>query len=128
MEQFRLRYGVQIGLRLLSNFPAAPRDIVRQVCLNRGLQNTMKALILYVGFVVAWTAAGVLISSYIERATSPQISTIVLLAMFFSGLVVSWIATVFVMDGSLNNFFAEREQIEAERVGKLYMNRTDLHD
>jgi RsiW-degrading membrane proteinase PrsW (M82 family) len=70
----------------------------------------MKALILYVGFVIAWAAAGVLIASYIERVTSPQIGTIVLLAMFFSGLVVSWIATVFVMDGSLNNFFAEREQ------------------
>ena len=83
----------------------------------------MKGLLLYVGFVVAWTAAGVLIS-----VTSPQIGTIVLLAMFFSGLVVSWIVTVFVMDGSLNNFFAEREQLEAERVGKLYMNRTDLHD
>jgi hypothetical protein len=48
--------------------------------------------------------------------------------MFFSGLVVSWIATVFVMDGSLNNFFAEREQLEAERVGKLYMNRTNPKD
>ncbi|MGA8226310.1 MAG: hypothetical protein WCA55_07270, partial [Xanthobacteraceae bacterium] len=51
-----------------------------------------------------------------------------LLAMFFSGLVVSWIATVFVMDGSLNNFFAEREQLEAERIGKLYMNRTNAKD
>jgi len=85
----------------------------------------MKDLLLYVGFVVAWTAAGVLIASYIDRVTSHQIGSIVLLAMFFSGLVVSWIATVFVMDGSLNNFFAEREQLEAERVGKLYMNRTN---
>jgi hypothetical protein len=85
----------------------------------------MKALILYAGFVIAWTAAGVLAGSYIERVTSPQIGTIVMLAMLFSGLVVSWIATVFVMDGSLNNFFAEREQLEAERIGKLYMNRTN---
>jgi RsiW-degrading membrane proteinase PrsW (M82 family) len=85
----------------------------------------MKALILWVGFVIAWTAAGVLIASYIERVTSPEIGTIVLLAMFFSGLVVSWIATVFVMDGSLKNFTAEREQLEAERIGKLYMNRTN---
>ena len=85
----------------------------------------MKALILYGGFVIAWTAAGVLISSYIERVTSPQIGTIVLLAMFFSGLVVSWIATVFVMDGSLKNFTAEREQLEAERIGRDYMNRTN---
>jgi biotin transporter BioY len=85
----------------------------------------MKALILYAGFVIAWTAAGVLISSYVERITSPQIGTIILLAMFFSGLVVSWIATVFVMDGSLKNFTAEREQIEAERIGKEYMARTN---
>jgi hypothetical protein len=53
----------------------------------------MKGLILYAGFVIAWTVASVLIASYIERVTSPQIGTIVLLAMFFSGLVVSWIAT-----------------------------------
>jgi RsiW-degrading membrane proteinase PrsW (M82 family) len=88
----------------------------------------MKALILYAGFVAAWTAAGVLIDSYIERVTSPQIGTIVLLGMFFSGLVVSWIATVFVMDGSLKNFFAEREQLEAERIGREYMNRTNPTD
>ena len=88
----------------------------------------MKGLLLYVGFVIAWTSAGVLIGSYLERVTSPQIGTVVMLAMFFSGLVVSWIATVFVMDGSLNNFFAEREQLEAERVGKLYMNRTNPKD
>jgi RsiW-degrading membrane proteinase PrsW (M82 family) len=88
----------------------------------------MKGLLLYVGFVIAWTAAGVLIASYFDRVTSHQIGSIVLLAMFFSGLVVSWIATVFVMDGSLNNFLAEREQLEAERVGKLYMNRTNPKD
>jgi RsiW-degrading membrane proteinase PrsW (M82 family) len=88
----------------------------------------MKGLLLYVGFVIAWTAAGVLIASYIDRVTSHQIGSIVLLAMFFSGLVVSWIATVFVMDGSLNNFFAEREQLEAERIGRQYMNRTNPTD
>jgi RsiW-degrading membrane proteinase PrsW (M82 family) len=85
----------------------------------------MKGLLLYVGFVIAWTAAGVLIASYIDRVTSHQIGSIVLLAMFFSGLVVSWIATVFLMDRSLNNFFAEREQLEAERIGREYMNRSD---
>jgi hypothetical protein len=84
----------------------------------------MKALILYVGFVIAWTAAGVYIGSLIERQTSPEIGTVVMLAMFFSGLVVSWVATVFVMDKSLNNFFAEQDQIEAERKGREYMNRS----
>ena len=84
----------------------------------------MKALILFAGFVIASTAAAVLIGTFIERQTSPQVGTIVMLALFFSGIVVSWIATVFVMDGSLNNFHAEREQIEAEKRGKEYMART----
>ena len=84
----------------------------------------MKALILFAGFVIASTAAAALLGTFIERETSPQVGTIVMLAMFFGGIVVSWIATVFVMDGSLNNFYAEREQIEAERQGREYMERS----
>jgi hypothetical protein len=86
----------------------------------------MKALLLFAAFVMAWTAAGVLISSYVDRLASPGIGSIVLLAMFFSGLVVSWVATVFVMDGSLKNFHGEKEQVEAERIGREYMNRSNL--
>jgi len=86
----------------------------------------MKALILFAGFVIASTAAAVLLGTFIERQTSPQVGTIVMLAMFFGGIVVSWVATVFVMDGSLNNFYAEREQIEAERQGREYMERSNL--
>ena len=81
----------------------------------------MKALLLFVAFVVATTAAAVLIGSSIERQTSAQVGTVVMLAMFFGGIVVSWIGTVFVMDGSLNNFYAEKEQIEAEKKGRQYM-------
>jgi hypothetical protein len=84
----------------------------------------MKALILYGGFVIASTAAAVLIGSYIEHQTSPQVGTVVMLALFFTGLVVSWIATVFIMDGSLKNFFAEQDQVEVERKGREYMNRS----
>ena len=86
----------------------------------------MKALILFAGFVIASTAAAVLFGTFIERQTSPQVGTIVMLAMFFGGIVVSWIATVFVIDGSLNNFYAERDQIEAERQGREYMERSNL--
>jgi hypothetical protein len=86
----------------------------------------MKALILYAAFVIACTAAGVLIGSFIEGQTSPQIGTIVMLALFFTGLVVSWIATVFVMDGSLKNFTAEQEQVDAEKIGREYMARANL--
>ena len=46
-----------------------------------------------------------------------------MLVLFFAGLVVSWIATVLVMDGSLKNFSAEKEQIEAEKKGREYSAR-----
>jgi hypothetical protein len=84
----------------------------------------MKALILYVGLVIACTAGAVLVGSFIERQTSPQIGTILILTMFFSSLIVSWIATVFIMDGSLKNFYAEKDQIEAEAKGREYMKRS----
>jgi hypothetical protein len=86
----------------------------------------VKGLILFAGFVVASTAAAIFVGSFIERQTSPQVGTVVMLAMFFGGIVVSWIATVFVMDGSLNNFYAEGDQIEAEKQGREYMKRTGL--
>jgi len=85
----------------------------------------MKALIIYAGFVIASTAAAVLVGAYIERLTSPQIGLIVILGLFFTSLVVSWIATILVMDGSLKNAFAEKEQLEAERIGRESMARTD---
>ena len=84
----------------------------------------MKALIVFAGFVIASSGAAVLIGFLVEHQTSPQIDTIVILALFFGGIVASWIGTVFVMDGSLNNFYAERDQIEAERQGREYMERT----
>jgi hypothetical protein len=85
----------------------------------------MRALAIYAAFVIACNAAGIFVGSFIERQTSPEFGLIVILGMFFASLIVSWIATVFVMDGSLNNFFAEREQIEAERKGREYMNRSN---
>jgi hypothetical protein len=84
----------------------------------------MKGLLLYAGFVIASTGAAVVIGSYIAAYASPEIGTIVVLGLFFTGLVVSWIATVFVMDGSLRNFHAEQEQIEAEKKGREYENRS----
>ena len=85
----------------------------------------MKALALYACFVIVGTAAAVGIGMYVERYISAQVGTILVLALFFINLAVSWIATVFVMDGSLNNFYAEQDQIEAERKGKEYMMRSD---
>ena len=44
-----------------------------------------------------------------------------MMVLFFAGLVVSWIATVLVMDGSLKNFSAQKEQLEAEKKGREYL-------
>jgi uncharacterized membrane protein YciS (DUF1049 family) len=84
----------------------------------------MKGLLLYAGFVIASTVAASVIGSYIAAYASSEIGTIVMLALFFTGLVVSWIATVFVMDGSLKNMSAEQEQLEAEKKGREYENRS----
>jgi uncharacterized membrane protein YciS (DUF1049 family) len=83
----------------------------------------MKGLALYAIFVISCTVGAVLFAFLIEHYTSSDIGSLVLLGLFFVGLVVSWIATVFVMDGSLKNFQAEKEQVEAEKKGREYMVR-----
>jgi hypothetical protein len=83
----------------------------------------MKGLALYVVFAISCTVGAVLIAFSIEHYTSSDIGTLVLLGLFFVGLVVSWIAKVFVMDGSLKNFQAEKDQVEAEKKGREYMVR-----
>ena len=81
----------------------------------------MKGLALYAGYVILCTIGAVLIGRFVGTYTSTDISSIVMLVLFFAGLVVSWIATVLVMDGSLKNFSAEKEQLEAEKKGREYM-------
>ena len=83
----------------------------------------MKGLVLYAGFVIFSTVCAVLIGRSVESYTSPDIGSLVMLGLFFAGLIVSWIATVLVMDGSLKNFRAEKEQLEAEKKGREYMAR-----
>ena len=83
----------------------------------------MRGLALYAGFVILCTVGAVLIGKSIENYTSSDIGSIVMLGLFFVGLVVSWVATVLVMDGSLKNFKAEKEQLEAEKKGREYMAR-----
>jgi hypothetical protein len=75
----------------------------------------MRALLIYAGLVIVSNVVGVFVSLFVQRYTSPEIGTILILGWFFASLVVSWIATVFIMDGSLNNFFAEQEQLEPRR-------------
>ena len=84
----------------------------------------MKALVLYVLFVAVGTALAVLVGLFVERNFSSGMSTLVFLVLFFSNLVVSWIAVILVMDGSLKNMQGITEQLEAEREGRLHDSRS----
>lgn len=81
----------------------------------------MKALMLYVLFVVIGSAFSVLVGYYVEREISSAVSLVVFLSMFFANFAVSWIATILVMDGSLSNAQGAKDQLDAERIGKASM-------
>ncbi len=82
----------------------------------------MKGLMLYVVFLVVGAALAALIGFWVQSETSSGASLIVFLSLFFANFAVSWIVTIFIMDGSLKNAWGEQEQLEAERRGKLIMN------
>jgi hypothetical protein len=81
----------------------------------------MKALILYVVFVVigALIAGGV--GLLVEREVSSAASLIVFLALFFANFAISWIAVIFAMDGSLRDAQGRQGQIEIERAARSSM-------
>ena len=83
----------------------------------------MKGLALHAVFVIFCTIGAVLIGFSTELYASSEIDSLVMLGLFLVGFGVSWIATVFVMDGSLKSFAAGKEQIEAEKKGREYMAR-----
>jgi hypothetical protein len=84
------------------------------------VERTMKGLMLYVVLLVVGAALAAAISFYVQSLTSAGASLIVFLSLFFSNFAVSWIATIFLIDGSLDNAWGEQEQ--AERRGKAFMN------
>ena len=78
----------------------------------------MKALVLYVLFVLIGGLVSVGVGYYVEKEISSAASLVVFLAMFFSNFAVSWIAVILVMDGNLKNAHGEHEQREIERTGR----------
>ncbi len=85
----------------------------------------MKALILYVVFVVigALIATGI---GYMSRSNSSSAaSLVVFLALFFPNFVVSWIAVILVMDGTLRDAQGRQSQLDIERSGQRAMNEAD---
>jgi hypothetical protein len=80
----------------------------------------MKALILYALFVAAGAVASALIGLFIEREVSSVASLIVFLTLFFANFVVSWVAVVLVMDGSLAGMQGQAEQLQIEREARQH--------
>jgi hypothetical protein len=78
----------------------------------------MKALILYVVFVIIGAVIATGIGYWIEKEFSSTLSLIVFLALFFANFGVSWIALIFVMDGSLKDAQGRQAQTDIERSGR----------
>ena len=81
----------------------------------------MKALILYVVFVTIGGLISVAIGYLVETQVSSAASLIVFLALFFANFVVSWIAVILVMDGSLKEAQGRQAQLDIEKSGRAAM-------
>jgi len=81
----------------------------------------VKALIIYVCFVISGAVVAALIGYFVEKETSSAVSLIVFLSLFFANFAVSWIATILVMDGSLHNAMGRQDQLNVEKTGKASM-------
>lgn len=81
----------------------------------------MKALILYVVFLLIGGSIAVGISLYVEHAISNAVSLLVFLILFFSNFAVSWIGVIMVMDGTLKDAQGRDAQLETERAGRAAM-------
>ena len=86
----------------------------------------MKALILYVAFVMIGALIATGIGLLIEREVSSAVSLIVFLTLFFANFVVSWVIVILVMDGSLRDAQGRQAQIEVERAARASMSATRL--
>jgi hypothetical protein len=73
---------------------------------------------LYVLFASVGTIAAIFAGLFVERFISVNASTVVFLVLFFSDLVLAWIAVVLVMDGNLRDMTGRSDQLEIERQGR----------
>jgi hypothetical protein len=78
----------------------------------------MKALILYVIFVVIGASISIGVGYLVEINVSSTASLIVFLALFFANFAVSWIAVIFAMDGTLKDAQGRQAQLDIERSGR----------
>lgn len=78
----------------------------------------MKALILYVVLVAVGGVVASLIGYYVEIQVSATASLIVFLSLFFANFAVSWIAVIYIMDGSFKDAQGRQAQIDIEQAGR----------
>jgi hypothetical protein len=78
----------------------------------------MKALILYVVFVTIGGVVAAAIGYYVETQISATASLVAFLSLFFVNFAVSWIAVIFIMDGSLKDAQGRQAQIDIEKAGR----------
>jgi hypothetical protein len=78
----------------------------------------MKALILYSVFVTIGAIGSGTIGYFVEIETSSAMSLLVFLSLFFLNFVVSWIAVILVMDGTLKDWRGEKAQRSIEEKGR----------
>jgi hypothetical protein len=78
----------------------------------------MKALILYVIFVTIGALVAGVIGYYVEIEVSATASLVVFLALFFANFAVSWVAVIYIMDGSLKDAQGRQAQLDIERAGR----------
>jgi hypothetical protein len=78
----------------------------------------MKALIMYVVFVIIGALVATGIGYWVEKEFSSALSLIVFLALFFANFGISWLAVILVMDGSLKDAQGRQSQLDIERSGR----------
>jgi len=78
----------------------------------------MKALALYVVFVLIGAAVSIGIGYWVEIEFSSTASLIVFLALFFANFFVSWLGVIFVMDGSFKDAQGKQAQLDIEKSGR----------
>ena len=83
----------------------------------------MKALILCVLYVVIGATVAVGIGWYVEREISSAVALLVFLALFFTNFVISWLAVVLTIDGTLKNAQGRQEQLDVEKAGRASISK-----
>jgi len=83
----------------------------------------MKALVLYVIFVVIGAAISIFVGYEVEKHASTNLSLVIFLAMFFANFAIAWFATVLAIDGSFRDIHGRAGQLAAEAEGRAMAER-----